>query len=163
MKPLESSGTSRQRGWPGVSQPDGTIWSAVTAGGWRRAMLMALLALSVAVSGPQASPAAAQEIDIGCLPGEDPCIKVWGKSPTHITLVFSENDRSDEHHIRWSEFGRPEQTATVSAADFFAARRLRPDTWYRFAVQRCEKVLIGKDNCTGWSVKNVKTPRASVE
>lgn len=123
---------------------------------WKRAVIAALMAIVVAMPVLPPSPAEAQEIDFGCLPGEDPCVTVAGKSATHITLQFTGRHGIDEYHIRWSENGRPEQTVTTRN-NWFAFGRLRPETWYRFAVQRCEKVTFGKDRCGPWTGMAVRT------
>ena len=50
-----------------------------------------------------------------------------------------------------------ERSANADSYGFFTLSQARPGTWYRIAVQRCEKVLIGKDDCTGWTVRYYQT------
>lgn len=100
-------------------------WNASHRTSWTRAAFAIALAIVLALPTLSARPAEAQGIDFGCLPGEDPCVTVAGKSATHITLQFSGRHSIDEYHIRWSQSGRPEQTVTTRNS-WFAFGRLQP-------------------------------------
>lgn len=159
--------------------------------GLRRMALPATLAVIVATSGAQATPVAAAGAGIGqpdhvwgrkdeCVNNaEDPCVYLVSVSPTQITIGlepgFLTNNfgSSEEYHVRWSASGGPETPVTVGPATAFGTQTFTltktADDFavFRFAVQRCVKVQIGKDTCSGWTVRSYgglpKPPGSGIE
>ena len=161
-------------------------------GRWRRAAFPALLALVVATSGAPASTVAAAMTG-GIQPDtvqarqhectsifdssgtEDPCVFLISMTPTQITIGLEPGSLQlilggyEEYHVRWSARGGPEKSETVgpdvvnSTQTFTVSRRADDDAVFRFAVQRCLKVDIGKDECTGWTVRTYGGVSSGIE
>lgn len=160
-------------------------------GRWRQMALSALVALTVATSGPVASPASAAGLKgvqaetirggaTECSAFDDPCVYLVAMTPTQIMIGFEIGTlaaiehlygapRSEEYHVRWSVGGGPEQPETVGprynvlSQTFTVTRQADDIRTYRFAVQRCEKVGIGKDDCSGWTVRTYGGTASGIE
>lgn len=155
--------------------------------------MSALIALIVATSGgATVSPASAAGIRTAELDTvqarqdectnfhEDPCVYLIRMTPTEITIGLEPGMGAlveyalipgsySEYHVRWSARGGPEKPETVGPEStgrtqtFTITKKADDVATFRFAVQRCKKVSIGKDDCTGWTVRTYGGTETGIE